>query len=226
MSSILLRSWNWCRRFPYRKGYGVHSPSDFFLITFVFYETLPFYAYGPLHHLRRVVAYLPHYREKVDKLLFRMSNYLQAHALLEVGTGSGLNTRYLAEANSKMTIYTLADQSNETVGRILSAKPNISYQGGDLLHNLANLLKEGKVFDVVHIAHTLHYREAFERLLPLADSRTCFIIGHPYETPEKRKWWKGLVNDSRTGVTFDLYDVGFIFFDRKRIKEHRIVNFL
>lgn len=226
MSNILLRSWNWCRRFPHRRGYGVHSPSDFFFITFVIYERLPFYAYSPLHHLRRVVAYLPHYREKVDRLLFRISNYLQARNMLEIGTGSGISTRYLAEANQKMSIHTLADKHYDTVERILSAKPNISYSGGKVLDDLTALISSGKRFDLVHIAHTPYYKEVFNRLLPLAHPDTCFIIGHPYDTDEKKLWWKEVVNDSRTGVTFDLYDVGFVFFDKKRVKENRIVNFL
>ena len=35
---FLHRIWNWCSRFRHRCGYGVHSPSDFFLITSVVYE--------------------------------------------------------------------------------------------------------------------------------------------------------------------------------------------
>ena len=30
---FLHRIWNWCSRFRHRCGYGVHSPSDFFLIS-------------------------------------------------------------------------------------------------------------------------------------------------------------------------------------------------
>ena len=48
MPNLFLRGWNWCCRFRHRCGYGVHSPSDFFLITFVVYERLAFYAYNLL----------------------------------------------------------------------------------------------------------------------------------------------------------------------------------
>lgn len=37
---FLHRIWNWCSRFRHRCGYGVHSPSDFFLITSVVYENI------------------------------------------------------------------------------------------------------------------------------------------------------------------------------------------
>ena len=57
-------------RFRHRSAYGVHSPSD--LITFVIYEQAPYYRFASLHHLRRVVSHLPHYREKVDRSRFRL----------------------------------------------------------------------------------------------------------------------------------------------------------
>lgn len=69
--------------------------------------------------------------------------------------------------------------------------------------------------DIVHIAFTPYYKEAFDMLLPYATSRTCFFIGSPYATKEKRQWWKQVVADSRTGVTFDLYDVGLVFLIKK-----------
>ena len=87
MPNLFLRGWNWCCRFRHRCGYGVHSPSDFFLITFVVYERLAFYAYNLLHAKRKQVEHLPHYREKTDRLLFRLVNHLQPRNMLEVGTG-------------------------------------------------------------------------------------------------------------------------------------------
>ena len=110
MKKTLLRGWNWCRRFRKRCGYGVHSPADFFFITFVIYEKLPFYAYSPLHHLRRLVAHLPGHREKVDKLFFRLVNFIRPQIVMEFGTGSGMTTRYMAEANPQMCVYTFSEE--------------------------------------------------------------------------------------------------------------------
>ena len=52
-----------------------------------------------------------------------------------------------------------------------------------------------------------------------------FIIGGIYESQEKRKWWKEVVADERVGITFDLYDIGLVFFNKNRYKQHYIVNF-
>ena len=35
-----------------------------------------------------------------------------------------------------------------------------------------------------------------------------------------------IVASESTGITFDLYDIGLVFFDKARYKQHYIVNFL
>ena len=176
MGDFILRGWNWCRRFRHRCGYGVHSPSDFFFITFVIYERLPFYAYAPLHHLRRVVAFLPHYREKVDKFLFRLINHLRPSVVWEVGTGSGISTRYMAEANAGMQVYTFSEQSEDAVKRILSGKSSIDYLTGNCEADMDRLLKEGVKPEVVHIAHTPVYKEMFSQKVLHCDKEYKYHI--------------------------------------------------
>ena len=77
-----------------------------------------------------------------------------------------------------------------------------------------------------HIAHTSDYKKVYEDILEKVSDDSCLVISYPYMDSEKKKWWKEVINDVRTGVTFDLYDIGIVFFDKKRIKEHRVVNFL
>ena len=85
---FLCRLWIWCKRFRHRCGYGVHSPSDFFLITSIIYERSPYYAYRTLKK-RGFSNYLPPYRRKVNRLLFRLVNYFRPKSLIEVGIGNG-----------------------------------------------------------------------------------------------------------------------------------------
>lgn len=225
MTGLLLRGWNWCRRFRHRCGYGVHSPSDFFLITFVIYERLPYYAYSALRKERKCVKDFPHYREKTDRLLFRLVNYLQPAFIWEFGTGSGLEASYMAAAKN-VPLFTWDERGGDKANSLLSGKPGISFFDSGWKDLDVEQLAGQNCLDLVHIAHTSSYKELFERLLPYAGEHTCFIIGQPYESKEKRMWWKQVVSDSRTGVTFDLYDIGLVFFDKKRVKEHRVVNFL
>lgn len=223
-TNLFLRIWNWCCRFRHRCGYGVHSPSDFFLITSVIYEKTPYYAFQILHYDREDMATWPHYREKTDCLLFRLVNYWQPNSILEIGTGSGIETRYMAEAK-QAPLLTLDDKEKEQVTRFLASYRQVNYRTGDVLRLLDDALHGKECPQLVHIGHTPYYKEAFEQLLPLVTNRTCMIVGTPYATQAKKKWWKQVIADSRTGVTFDLYDIGIVFFDKKRVKEHRIVNF-
>lgn len=224
---MFIRGWNWCRRFRHRKGYGVHSPSDFYLITFVVYEQAPYYSYKLLHSLRSNSKSRLRYREKADKFLFRLANYLQPESMLELGTGSGIEACYMV--SGKKTRLTTFDEATlpETTALLSNISSKIDYRGGGMTA-FSHWFEENKnqLPTLIHIAHTPHYAEYVEMIMPYVSSNTCLVIGKPYATAQKRRWWKQLITDPQTGVTFDLYDVGLVFFDKKRIKEHRIVNFL
>lgn len=202
------RIWNWCRRFRHRCGYGVHSPSDFFLITSVVYEKSPYYAYDELKACpssRR----LPHYREKVNKLLFRLVNYFRPATLIEVGEGNGDAIRYMRAARKSMV--------------------SVSLKGLDKEETLRSLQQElGKMdqVDFLHIAHTPYYKEVFELVFPYLNERSCVVVGSIYESNEREDWWKQSLADGRVRLTFDLYDIGLMLFDSKRYKQNFIVNFL
>lgn len=91
---------------------------------------------------------------------------------------------------------------------------------------LEEKLAEVHTLDCLHIGHTPFYKEVFELVLPYAGPRSCFIVGGIHESREKRKWWEQIVASESTGITFDLYDIGLVFFDKARYKQHYIVNFL
>lgn len=223
MTNIVLRGWNWVKRFRHRCGYGVHSPSDFFLIAFVIYEKLPFYAYESLHELRKLAGKGEHHREKVDKLLFRLVNYLQPSSLLDIGPGNGISTCYMAKACERMEVVSYSERKEEGLEAFLKRNiPQCSCVFGDKFP----ILPSRENLSLVHIGDVSDYKDWVDKLVPLANESTCLLISKPYATRKKSRWWKILVADERTGVTFDLYDIGIIFFDKLRVKEHRIVNFL
>ncbi|WP_455674595.1 hypothetical protein [Phocaeicola sp.] len=205
---FLHRLWIWCKRFRHRCGYGVHSPSDFFLITSVIYEKHHYYAYRALKK-RGFSSFLPHYRQKVNRLLFRLVNYYRPRTLIEVGIGNGASISYMRAASHTMDSVTIKGRDKEKTLRQLQGK-----------------LNELPVVDCLHIAQTPFYKEVFEQTLPHAGADSWFIIGGIHASKAKSEWWKQVVADERTGVTFDLYDIGLVFFDKKRYKQHHIVNFL
>ena len=201
------RIWNWCRRFRHRQGYGVHSPSDFFLITSVIYEGMPYYAYDRLKKSSSTRS-LPHYREKVNRLLFRLVNYFLPDSLIEVGGGNGDAIRYMKEARASMASVSLKGENKEETLRQLKAE-----------------LEKRKKLDFLHIAFTPYYKEVFDMAFPYLHEASCVVVGDIYASPERELWWKQLTNDERVRISFDLYDVGLLLFEQKRFKQNYIVNF-
>lgn len=204
---LVRRIWNWCRRFRHRCGYGVHSPSDFFLITSVIYENLPYYAYEKLKASCSSKR-LPHYREKVNRLLFRLVNHYRPDTLLEIGEGNGEAIRYMKAARSSMHSVTIEGTEREKT-----------------LQQLKQELKRMGHVDFVHIGHTPYYEDVFELVYPYLDTNSCVVVGNIYASKEQEQWWKRMTGDERVRITFDLYDIGLLLFDVKRYKQNFIVNF-
>ena len=135
------------------------------------------------------------YREKVDKLIFRLANHFQPSIWVNDDPDNCMTEKY-----------------------VLAACPHVRTMSID------EIIQSGEAPGLVNIG-SHDYDKHFNMLLPFVDNSTCFIIGNPNESKEKTEWWKQVTQDKRTGVTFDLFDVGLVFFDKKRFKEHRIVNF-
>ena len=201
------RIWNWCRRFRYRCGYGVHSPSDFFLITSVIYEGLPYYAYDSLKASSGLKS-LPHYREKVNRLLFRLVNYFRPVSLIEVGEGNGDSFRYMREARLSMKAVSLKGEDQ-----------------AETLRQLKVELEKVEKLDFLHIAYTTYDKDIFEMAYPYLHAQSCVVVGNIHENKERKEWWNQLLIDERVRISFDLYDIGLVLFEEKRFKQNYKVNF-
>ena len=70
-----------------------------------------------------------------------------------------------------------------------------------------------------------NYRDYYESLLSRVNDTSILVLEGIYGNKSTRRFWKSVVNDDRTGVTFDLYYCGIVFFDKKRYKQNYIINF-
>lgn len=225
--NILKRTYVWCSRFRYRKGYGVHSPFAFNLITDVINERRPFYAYTELGRLhKRMSKQRPSCEKRVERLLFRLANWWQPKSVIEVGTGNGLTIGALATGNKKAVCTSVSHTPIDgELEKMVGGYGNVALVADARLDALGQLLHSNVPVGLVHIACTPHYREALEMAIPYVDKHTLIVIQGIHDDKEKRQWWKTVVNDPRIGVTFDLYEVGLLFFDMEKKKQHYVVNF-
>lgn len=227
MMNFLRRIYIWFKRFRHRRGFGIHSPFAFGLVTDVVYEHYPFYAYEELKRVRRQLPRRSEvYPERVDKLLFRLANRFSPQRVVEVGTGAGLSLRYLSAACWGAQCVSLSGEDvSEAVDKVVAPCKNATVVTGTLMEAFRRELAIEPGIDLLHIAHTADYAQVFEEFLPHAGEKTLVIVEGIYETKAKREWWRRVVADERAVVTFDLYDLGLVFFDRQKNKQHYVVSF-
>lgn len=196
----LSRLWNSC-------GFGIHSPFAFDFLTQVIRQSTPYYKYKELIEEEKRMAALKgenwSYESLGQKqLLFRLVNYCQPHTVLDVGTCSA-SSLYLHAAKNDIDYLTASDLSE----LFLENNVNIDFL---YLHDYY---------------HPKFVREVFDVCVDRTSERSLFVIEGIGYSKEMRKCWKCLQQDKRVGITFDLYDVGLLFFDTSRIKQHYIACF-
>ena len=88
--------------------------------------------------------------------------------------------------------------------------------------------KEGVPVDFLYL-HDYRHPDFVEEVFRICSTRTrgksVFVIEGIRYTPQMFALWKRMKQDGRVGITFDLYDLGIIFFDKTKIKQDYIVNF-
>ena len=89
-------------------------------------------------------------------------------------------------------------------------------------------LESGASVDFLYL-HDYRRPEFVEEVFRICADRTAqtsvFVIEGIRYTSRMRTVWKRISRHEKAGITFDLYDLGIIFFDKTRIKQDYIVNF-
>lgn len=203
----LKRPFIWLSRIRHRCGYGVHSPFAFELITCLIYEKTPYYAYRELETEEKKqkrchgIGWKCESR-KVKRLLFRLVNRMQPGAIIDFGTPSS-SSLYL-QSGKATADYTFASELSEL------------------------FLEADKSVDFLYIHHHRNpslVEEVFRICIARSAPQSVFVINGIHSSKEMKALWKRMKEDERTGITFDLYDIGIIFFDKTKIKQHYIINF-
>lgn len=208
MNNLLLcikRPFVWLSRFRYRCGYGVHSPFAFGLITDVIYEKMPYYAYDSLKKEQKILTSVRGCNkglQKVNRLLFRLVNRVQPATIVEAGRPS-VASLYLQ-----------------------AAKPSAEYLFASDLSEL--FLDADMPIDFLYLndyRNPVLMEEVFSVCVQRTTMKSVFVIQGICYSREMKAFWRRLQEDERVGITFDLYDLGLLFFDKTKIKQHYIVNF-
>lgn len=194
----------WLKRFRHRRGYGVHSPFAFNFITGVIYENTSYYDYYEIENRirdRKTKANAKQLRG-VNRLLFRLVNSGQPATIIDAGRPS-VASEYMRAAKK--------------AARYVGVTPD------DLTG-----ISDAPAADFLYIhcpEEPAFVEKMFRYGLEHVGCRSMIVVGGIYESAAMKALWRQFIADDRVGVTFDLYDVGIMFFDRKKIKQHYTVNF-
>ena len=224
----------------YRKGFGVHSPFAFSFITKVVDERCKYYAYYDIELLRRQLMHsrCPVVKSDIKKshgqLLFRIVNYFKPQKLIQVGASAGIGTLYMIGCSSQLD-YTVLGRSDESLKWTLWGLKKIHPKektgrlvAGDYQQNLTKALKQAGTIDLLFLnvpeekeKNWVYIDEALRHIH--ADS--IFFIEGIRANKEMRKVWEDMCQRDEVAVTFDLYNVGIAFFNKRLYKQNYIVFF-
>lgn len=233
------------RRIRYRKGYGVHSPFVYNLITKVIEEKAPYYIFDEIEKIRRelsggnaVVADAKMILEKeirhrkYGELLFRIVNFFKCKNVLHVGAGTGLMTYYLVSSQSDCTCRafeedeTLIEMARNNAKRI--GLNGIRFEKCTYDKDIIPILSSDQRFDLIFLDTVCDpglVEKISVKCLEISNEDMILIIDGINKNKYLRTIWERIKSDSRTSVCLDLYHLGIVFFNRNIHKQSYKVFF-
>lgn len=168
-------------------------------------------------------------RPPYSRLLARIVRLLKARHVTELGTSVGINTLYLASADSQVTTFEgdpglcrIARQNFDFLN-----KRNIRLIEGDINHTLPQFLLDTPKIDLAFIdanhqfSATIRY---FDLLLQKTHDESCLIFDDIYWSKGMQQAWDHMRNHFSVTLSLDLYQFGILFFTPDLRKQHYILQ--
>lgn len=167
----------WIRRIRNSWGYGVQSPNDYNFVRHVLREEASYYAYESIHRMvRQKKEGIPCLPEPTCKLLFRLANHVHPDVAVEVGAGLSACAMAMAHPTGRCVAITASDKCYEDLREWSFEIPQLEIKKGDELDVFAQFIHELGRIDLLHIAHTICYKEIAETALPYVTDKSLFVI--------------------------------------------------
>jgi predicted O-methyltransferase YrrM len=231
------------RKIRYRKGYGVHSPFVYDLITKVIEEKSSFYAYKEIENFRKhllagnnelsLITAKETQHPNYGALLFRLVNFFKCRNILQIGSSTGVLSLYLALAfRTQGECYLVEERSgllqNLKEYALAHNLQKLHYVEGDFERSLQKLSAVFPAADLIFI-NLYPGSIELEKLLDLCrffiKKSTVLILNDVTKNKEMKNLWKKIKKDAQTRVCVDLHALGIVFFDDKLPKRHYKVYF-
>ncbi len=231
------------------KGYGIHSPFAFNLLTEVLKPETSAYYYcfdniekQRNHNLsdyskitlengkRRTISSLcksSSTPRKDGQLLFRLGLAMNSQKIIETGTSLGFGTAYLAGFSSKATVSTI-DYDNSCLKYASKNLEALHISNVHFIHNsidqaLPDILKKYGSIDYIFYDgnHTSTATlDYFHMALPYTHAQSVFVFHDIHWSKDMYKAWGCIIKDKHITLSLELYNCGIVFFDPNLNKQH------
>lgn len=168
---------------------------------------------------------------KYGALLYRIARYFSPSLIIELGTGSGISTAYLASSDSRTEVITVEGDADRSsfAKKMLSELDlnNCRFVVDDFNHFLDGWQRVKKPFLVfVDGDHNFHPTiDYFNYFAGVADNDSIVIFDDIRWSEDMLKAWKTIINDPRAVVSIDLFFMGIVFFNTSVTPQKLIINF-
>lgn len=220
------------RKIRHRKGYGVHSPFAYGLITKVIEEKSGYYAYQQIEELHRLLHDKQNFSKRKCRLLFRLTNRFKPQSIVECGSGGGYAALYLQKGCPSARHFCIEPDpiARAAAEQLLMHLPGkVTYLNQPIPEGLDFLRTHGEQPQLIYVhpqTDATQYQIAFEHIVPLLTDKSIVIIdGIRKGKSVYRTWEKFLTQNAQIRVTFDLCNMGIAICNPKLNKQNFIVAF-
>lgn len=181
-------------RYRHNRGFGVQSPYAYHFVMSVIAEKHSFYAYPAINSAAARCGY----KAARARILFRIANYARPHNIMMYEPcKAAVCAISMARPSVPLSVFYATDVSS---GRIVEA---------------------GQTFGLFYVGETSACAlRVVEQALVCAASDSVIIIDGIHRSRETEDWWQKIKQNSTVAVTFDLYSMGILFFDKSYKKQH------
>lgn len=230
------------------KGYGIHSPFAFYLVTEIINDnSSAYYCYETIEKQRYKCRYNHHkitlkngktypisYLCKRSstpandaQLLFKLGLLNRSKNILELGTFMGLGTAYLASISKQSQVISIDhDSSCSALARknLASLKLLNVQLINDTIDNAINdALVNLKTVDLIFFDGN-HQNEAtlryFKKALQFANDKSIFVFHDIHWSKGMNQAWHHIIKHPSISISIERYNMGIVFFDPQYQKQH------
>ena len=204
----------WLQRIRHSRGYGVHSPFAFNLITGIINDKNAYYAFFDIEDMLFAKG-LELGNEKLHHLSYRLLTHLNPHNSLEIGSTDDSNVFFIASALQDKACYSI--EGKETVNERKRQIINEQYHNIQIINKPDKEEKYGSIFVTPQVTSITP-----AELLSVS-GENCFWIVSGIKSGIGKQFWRKTVIDKQAKVTFDMEDIGIIFINNELSKHHYFI---